>query len=326
MKKFILSAIVLSSLTLASFAVNKMNVKKNDGTIVSFDVDSVDQVYFVDKDTIEFSGEIPGTLPGLFSVSAEKQVHFSMGNLQYRVSTETWRFAEHQQDTIGIGNDNISTTYDGWLDLFGWGTSGYDNTDNDRYAWKFYPFSNVTSMVDAQTNWYGYGPSTSQEDADLVGTSANYDWGVYNAISNGGNRKGLWRVLSKAEWDYVYSERANADSLHAYATLEGIPGLVLFPDDWTTPESVFVLMHSLVKDNTFDAAQWTILEENGAVFLPFAGCRHIAKTSDCGEYGYYWSSTHHWPEAAYYFNASNSYSKTYSDARYIGYSVRLVHE
>ena len=79
-----------------------------------------------------------GALPGLFSVSATKQVHFSQGNLQYQASTNTWRFAEHQYDYVGTqtadycgfyggnvsgsDNRNISSTYNGWIDLFGWGT------------------------------------------------------------------------------------------------------------------------------------------------------------------------------------------------------------
>lgn len=37
-----------------------------------------------------------GALSGLFSVSADKQVYFSKGDLQYQASTDTWRFAENQ--------------------------------------------------------------------------------------------------------------------------------------------------------------------------------------------------------------------------------------
>ena len=51
--------------------------------------------------------QIEGALPGLFSVSDNKKVSFSKGNLQYQASTNTWRFAE-QQYLYG--------------DLFGWGT------------------------------------------------------------------------------------------------------------------------------------------------------------------------------------------------------------
>lgn len=45
---------------------------------------------------LDFVSPYPeGTLSGLFSVSATKQVRFAKGNLQYRASTNTWRFAEH---------------------------------------------------------------------------------------------------------------------------------------------------------------------------------------------------------------------------------------
>ena len=59
------------------------------------------------------SGTIPiawsdGVLPGCFSVNAEgQQVQFSQGNLQYRASSCTWRFAEHQYNVVGdatVGN------------------------------------------------------------------------------------------------------------------------------------------------------------------------------------------------------------------------------
>ena len=74
-----------------------------------------------------------GSINGLFSVSADKQVYFSQGNLQYQASTNTWRFAERQIDYVGLNsNGNVyeggvqcdnalmSSTYSGWIDLFGW--------------------------------------------------------------------------------------------------------------------------------------------------------------------------------------------------------------
>ena len=78
-----------------------------------------------------------GALSGKFSISNSEKVCFSQGNLQYQASTSTWRFAEHQYDIIGAANANISDTYDGWIDLFGWGT-GDDptkhTTDNNDYS------------------------------------------------------------------------------------------------------------------------------------------------------------------------------------------------
>ena len=61
-----------------------------------------------------------GALKGQFSVAADEQVFFSQGNLQYQASTDTWRFAENQYDMVGADNKNISATYTGWIDLFGW--------------------------------------------------------------------------------------------------------------------------------------------------------------------------------------------------------------
>ena len=93
-----------------------------------------------------------GCLPGLFSVSETQQVYFSRGNLQYQASTNTWRFAEHQYDYVGTqtadgngyyggnvsgsDNRNISSTYSGWIDLFGWGT-GSNPTLSSQIYWDY---------------------------------------------------------------------------------------------------------------------------------------------------------------------------------------------
>ena len=91
-----------------------------------------------------------GVLPGCFSVNANgQQVQFSQGNLQYRVSTRVWRFAEHQYDVVGdatagnvyengvkCNNEAIGNDYDGWIDLFGWGTGSTPTlsvTDSQQY-------------------------------------------------------------------------------------------------------------------------------------------------------------------------------------------------
>ena len=67
-----------------------------------------------------------------FSVAANKKVVFAPGNLQYQASSGNWRFAEQQYLYIGnaAGNTNSGSrsTQSNWIDLFGWGTSGWDNT------------------------------------------------------------------------------------------------------------------------------------------------------------------------------------------------------
>ena len=122
-----------------------------------------------------------GALTHAFSVSPTKKVYFAKGNLQYRASTNIWRFAENQWDTIGSANVNRSATYDGWIDLFCYGASGY----NSAVPYGFY-----------DNSIYG---DYCQED--ISGT--NYDWGSFNPISNAGNKSGLWRTMTYEEWNYL---------------------------------------------------------------------------------------------------------------------------
>ena len=65
-----------------------------------------------DNPTIEPEPIVNGVLPGCFTVSARGlQVQFSQGNLQYKASTHTWRFAEHQYDIVGGAAESDSTRF-----------------------------------------------------------------------------------------------------------------------------------------------------------------------------------------------------------------------
>ena len=245
---------------------------------------------------------------GKFSVSADKRIYFSQGNLQYQASTGTWRFAEHQYDMIGSDNSNISSSYSGWIDLFGWGTSGYNSLypySNDNYA---YAFEGVYT--------------------NIGGT--NYDWGVYNKISNGGNQAGQWRTLTTSEWDYVISKRTDAASKKGFATVSDVTGLILLPDNWTQPDEVAFTSgaNGDYTQNTYTTSEWSKMEANGAVFLPAAGYRDGTNVINVGTYGYYWSSSYIGYSSSavavgfYYLNVIGNLS---SD-RYNGYSVRVVQD
>ena len=75
-----------------------------------------------------------------FSTSATTKIDFAPANLQYHCTQHIWRFAEHSYDIIGAANANISDSYNGWIDLFGYGTSGVNysptlhTTTNSDYA------------------------------------------------------------------------------------------------------------------------------------------------------------------------------------------------
>ncbi len=220
-----------------------------------------------------------GALPGLFSVGEGKQVYFSKGNLQYRATTRTWRFAEHQYDIVGLDNNKISETYDGWIDLFGWGTSGYDHGAVNWQPWS----GNKDTQSNALHRAYG------EASCDLSDHSGKADWG-YNAISNGGNEEHLWHTPSRDDWAYLFFVRNTASGVRfAKACVNGVNGLLLLPDNWdvSTYQLNSVNTSEIGYDrNVVALADWEqMLEPAGAVFLPEAGARTIDGVyTDVGAY------------------------------------------
>ena len=232
-----------------------------------------------------------------FSVSESKQVCFSKGNLQYHPANNEWRFAESQLDYIGDANINISATYNGWLDLFGWSTSA--------------------------TN---FGVSTSTNDNDYSGDFV--DWGTNQIGSDAPN---TWRTLSNDEWDYLLNTRTNADALRGVAQVNGVNGLVFLPDSWTCPEGVTFKagfskwsVAAYGQYQTFTAEQWSLLESAGAIFLPASGSRYGSDVRYVQGNGYYWSATEN--NSFWVYSLSFVSDKAYmSDGnRDDGLSVRLV--
>lgn len=237
-----------------------------------------------------------GALVGQFSINSTQKVLFSKGNLQYCAAPTSeptthavagggsaqgiWRFAEHQYDMIGANNWNGSETYTGWIDLFGFGCSGYNNGYACYQPWK------PSSSTDASSSKF--------IQYSLGGDNANSDWGVYNAISNGGDEPSLWRTLTQEEWDYILTQRTNASDKYGLALVCSVEGLVLLPDEWETPATcTFTAGKGSYNLNTYDQTQWAKMETAGAVFLPAAGNKHgDSGVTAVGSIGYYYSSTH----------------------------------
>ena len=284
-----------------------------------------------------------------FSVSASTRVLFSPGNLQWSAknggssytthtvagggtAAGTWRFAPNQWDCIGSANSNISSSYSGWIDLFGWGTSGYHNS-NDQYNTNYYPYTTSTATVNTSYNYYGYGPSTNMSAPSLTGTSANYEWGVYNAIYNPSTQTtdvpGTWRTLTEDEWVYLIDTHSTTSGIrYAKATVNGVAGLIIVPDNRSTTT------YSLNSTNTpgaaytanvISASQWVTLESAGCAFLPAAGHRNGASVFVVGSGGNYWSAANYGSGSAYvlYFVSVDVYPCNYGH-RDGGLSVRLV--
>lgn len=246
-----------------------------------------------------------GVIKGIFSVSASKKVKFSQGNLQYQASTKTWRFAEHQWDITGDANTSISSSYSGWIDLFGWGTSGY----NGKNPW-------MTSTTNTD---YVNG------EMDIAGT--NYDWGVNSTISNGGGKS--WRTLTKDEWVYVFDKRSTSSGIrYAKATVNGVNGIILLPDNWS--KNTYSLSNTNKSDasysnNIISRTDWTNkFEANGAVLLPAAGDRIGTRVRYAGSCGDYWSASCKGKYTYTVWFTKEYLSLDGANDRYYARSVRLV--
>jgi hypothetical protein len=272
-----------------------------------------------------------GAIDGKFTINADgDQVYFSQGNLQYIGSAATpyWKFADHQWDIFGTTTGQNSSDENVDRDLFGWGTSGYHDS-NDTYNVNYQPWSTSTSVVNTNYNYYGYGPSTHMASPNLNGNSANYDWGVYNPVSNGCNQANQWRTLTHPEWEYIFNTRTTSSGiLYAKANVNNVNGVILLPDDWSS--GTYSLSNTNTYDasfssNTISASQWNTMEQAGAVFLPAAGYRLGTSVYDVGSRGLYWSASYSNSGYAWYVSFSGSYLYTdYYDLRCSGRSVRLV--
>ena len=237
--------------------------------------------------TESFEPRFHNSLPGLFSISSSDQVSFSKGSLQYRASTGTWRFAPNQYDIVGSGNEHIGSSCDGWIDLFGWGTSGQSYTSPlPSSPAALTPWS--TSDVDS-----GYGPAytsaSEQYSYNYLNPGWHSDWGC--------NMPGFF-TPSDGEWYYLFT-RGGPDLYGGYATVAGIKGIILIPDgDFKDPEKnggsgKFVYDNGTFdySDNTYPAEDWAYMEIAGAVFLPCTGWREGTGYKFTDGFGRYWSNT-----------------------------------
>ena len=297
------------------------------------------------------AGAVPG---GKFSVWTNRKVWFSAGNLQWKPTTNmgtsrsttggdrgTWRIAPRQWDFVGYkatrsdettekwgtiagsyNNGIEENNYAGWIDLFGWATSGY-NAGSTYY----HPYHYI--------NTDGYGPSS-----DLADSYANCDWGVYNTIEyNGTTASSSWRTLTYSEWQYLLgvhqatnrSVNGGSGPHHCFSPAlfnysngdSAVRGILIYPDDYS--------LGSLTSA-TYPVVDTLTVIPQGCVFLPVTSYREGASVQPAENDKnkcYYWSisanASH--PDQARSFviiATGDGGASTASPKRYRGNAVRLV--
>ena len=303
-----------------------------DGEVVSTDNPYKFQVT-ADVELVAKFQEIAATteaLSGKFSTGKYEYAEFATGNLQYKPSTDTWRFAKQQYQYVGKDNIYVGKEdYKGWIDLFGWSA-------DDKF-----------------------GVNSSNDNANYQGEFV--DWGKLFPEEG-------WSTLSKNQWYYLLNQRTNAASLKQIAMVGETLGIMLFPDEWTLPAGCAPTQqtHHDEEDGedhscdfvsyNYTLAHWTELEKAGAIFLPAAGRRtggwgnetispHMIGKAELDAdrhykhyadyYAYYWTSTKTDGKVNYLINCTlvDKVKDTYTvhaghvnwaeEARY-GQSVRLA--
>ena len=292
-------------------------------------------------------------LPGTFSVSPTKAVHFSRGNLVYKAGK--WAFHPYQYSRCLKTNSTVlDYSRTGTFDLFGWATAGIAAADATMK--NFQPWSLNSTEISGQTstNPYGYGPSIDSVPAET-------DWDVYADYCEWGRNYNLrqdlgtgWYTLSASEYNYMFCDRPAStvndvpNARFARAVVHGTPGVLVFSDDFGTRypqsnQSIFVVDNindtsasgTPFEDIDIPDTAWTVMEEAGAVFFPATGIyiadrQHWLNDVDSGYDGYVgalWSRTSapgQGEARAWLFSGREIEFGEGGVSRYYGLAVRLV--
>ena len=238
--------------------------------------------------------------PAEFSVGDSKKVYFAHGNLQYQASTQTWRFAENQYDTVGGANSNISDSYSGWIDLFGWGT-GNNPINTSTISEDYSTFNDWGNNIGE-----GWRTLTKDEWEYLFcrRTDAAHLFGM-------GSVNGVNGTIVLPD-DWAGDKFTDTDN-----------GLNYSEEGYYNNND-----GNRFSFNTYTAEQWKTMEEAGAVFLPASGNRNgTEEVINVNSAGFYWSATPSSDINAYFLYVSDyGLHSHYSNGRQNAISVRLVHD
>ena len=272
-----------------------------------------------DPPAAEYAVKTSGGTLTTFSVSANKKVYFSRGNLVASFSTysfaDGWSFHDTQFDEIdgpyavnGLGqiqsyhqqsNTNCNNPVNENGLIF---SSGHNS--GDRFTWGYFDQIKLTTSEYLNVN------------ENLTKTAAvAKDWGIVFTESSpeGGN----WRTLSADEWIYLFNGPSNVRGNKRFLRVflknyieesgESYLGVFVFPDNYSgsdlTGSYTFnsVTGNPAIIQNSNSNPDVQKMLDAGAVFLPCVGYRYKERYYDylCYNYkpyigggiGYYWSST-----------------------------------
>ena len=277
--------------------------------VMAADRDSVVKITLTSTNTPELDGDyapespLPaGALKGVFSVSETKKVRFSQGNLKY--DDTKWKFYDHQYDYL----------------------KGYDNSPVSLFPWGY----DATKTISLGSNncVKTHNKKGDKLDYDKASSEGGDDWGVAYCESND-ITVGIWRTLSKEEWEYLIETRTMTNGKARYS----IPGHGVTIGS-TTYNGLFLYPDNYNGEVVSGSMTWDDINAAGIVFLPAAGCYGSGYVARDESEGFYWSSSAYSEYSSYlmYFDNTGTVRPDKGDDEYDdckrekNYSVRLVTE
>ena len=270
--------------------------------------------------------KLKDALSGVFTVAADgqgkpkKKVLFSKGNLWYGKAGDageaTFNFEANQYDT----------------------TPSSDGDRDGNHISHFMWCANATNAMalkydDGEDGWNKDETFFAGKNFTVNGYSG---WGVLT-----GDPNGEWAYLLNTR-KTIYGKGTDVDNRrYAAVKVNDMAGLLIFPDDFSSWPSgagnepqTFNNNSSNWNDRNYTVEQFTVLQNNGCVFLPAAGSRYGDPSSlipeeleFVGGYGSYRSASPSNVNNAYasFFRSIEVYPSS-GDARCRAESVRLVTE
>ena len=210
----------------------------------------------------------------VFSVSDSKKVILASGNLQYHPANNEWRIGE-PLDVRAEDNRNISPDYNGWIDLFGWGTSG-----------------KIEGLP--VTQWSNDVLLYSPNGENLSG---DFDWGSNNLKDERYGVEGPWRTLTQDEWEYLIDRHLVGFAYYQYTYF-----MYIYPSKYFFTDGSTSILNNIKPCPEYTTDQWENLMREGCAIIPLGGYRVekdaiMSFTSSGGKtiyVGSYWTSTCYW--------------------------------
>ena len=188
-----------------------------------------------------------------FSVGYNSQVYLADSNLQYNPAQNEWRFAENPWDFIGAANQNISPSYDGWIDLFGWGTGDnptkISTTDADYTSFTEWPGAYMRFGFLLDCGDKGWAPDTYRSCWKIkqAGSEASYshaegnntktigefahsegDTTIAAGVASHAEGEGNYITLCRADGDHINKSYIRVRKYSSYGESGGVSDSSLY--------------------------------------------------------------------------------------------------